>query len=74
MPSAARFWIASAEVQSRRLATRSVSTRLISSGIDQSPERRPDSTWTMGTPSLAAASAAAIVELTSPATTSAAGR
>ena len=44
-------------------------TRLISSGIVQSPERSPDSRWATGMPSLAAASAQASVELTSPATT-----
>ena len=51
-----------------------MTTRLSSSGIDQSPERSPDSMWATGTRSFAAASAAAIVELTSPATrTSSAG-
>ena len=48
---------------------RSVSTRLISSGIAQSRERRPASTWATGTSSLAAASAHASVPLTSPPTT-----
>ena len=53
---------------------RSVSTRLISSGMVQSSERSPASRWATGTPSLAAASAQASVEFTSPATTTRSGR
>ena len=48
-------------------------TRLISSGIVQSPDRNPASRWTTGIPSFDAASAQASVELTSPATTTTAG-
>ena len=45
-----------------------MTTRFTSSGISQSRERRPDSMWATATRSLVAASAAAMVELTSPAT------
>jgi hypothetical protein len=44
----------------------SVSRRLISSGIESSKLRRPASTCAIGTPSFAPASAAPMVELTSP--------
>ena len=74
IPSAARFSTASADVQSSRSLTRSVTTRFTSSGIAQSRERSPDSRWPTAMLSFVAASAAAIVELTSPATsTSSAG-
>ena len=73
-PRAARLLAASGLWVSSRSETRSVRTRLISSGIAQSPERRPDSRWATGIPSLAAARAQASVELTSPATTTTAGR
>ena len=43
-----------------------MTTRFTSSGIPQSRERSPDSMWATATCSLVAASAAAIVELTSP--------
>ena len=68
IPSPARFSTASGEVQSSTSETRSVRTRFTSSGISQSRERRPDSMWATATRSLVAASAAARVELTSPAT------
>ena len=55
-------------------ASRSVRTRLTSSGMLQSNERRPASTWATAMPSLDAASAQASVELTSPATTTDSGR
>ena len=48
-------------------------TRLRSSGIDQSPLRKPDSMWQTVIPRLAAATAPASVELTSPATTTSSG-
>jgi hypothetical protein len=47
---------------------------VISSGMGQSRDRRPASTWAIEMPSLAAASAQATVELTSPATTTRSGR
>jgi len=46
----------------------SVTRRLISSGIVQSPERMPASTCATGTRSFCAAIAQAIVEVTSPTT------
>ena len=51
-----------------------MSTRFCSSGIDQSLERRPDSTCATGTPSFDAASEHASVALTSPLTTTRSGR
>ena len=45
---------------------RSTSTRMCSSGIDQSPLRMPDSTWASGTPASTAARAPARVEAVSP--------
>jgi len=42
--------------------------RLISSGMLQSPERMPPSTWATGTLSIWAAMAQAMVEVTSPTT------
>ena len=74
MPSAARFVAASGLCVNSRSAIRSVRTRLISSGIVQSNERRPASTWATGMPSLAAARVAASVELTSPPTHDEVGR
>ncbi len=74
MPSAARFSIASGLCVKSTSARRSVRTRLTSSGMLQSNERRPASTWAIAMPSLEAASAHASVELTSPATTTASGR
>ena len=69
IPSRWRFVIASSEWASRMSLRWSVSTRLCSSGIARSKLRRPASMWAIGTPSFTAASAAASVELTSPATT-----
>ena len=74
MPSAARFSPASGLWVRSRSDRRSVSTRLISSGIVQSAERRPASTCATGMPSFEAASAQARVEFTSPATTTRSGR
>ena len=67
MPSCARFSSASGLCVNSRSDNRSVSTRFISSGMLQSPDRRPDSRCTTGIWSLHAASAHATVELTSPA-------
>ena len=53
----------------RRLESRSVKTLFISSGMVQSLDRRPASTCATGMPCLAATSAHAIVEFTSPNTT-----
>jgi hypothetical protein len=47
--------------------------RLTSSGIDQSPLRKPASTWATSAGDFAPTSAAASVELTSPTTTTASG-
>ena len=47
--------------------------RFSSSGMARSPERSPASTWTTGTWRLAATSAVASVEFTSPTTTTASG-
>ena len=55
-------------------ASWSVTIRLISSGIVRSKLRRPASMWATGISSLAAVSAAARVELTSPGTTTRSGR
>ena len=67
-PSASRCPRASGEWVNSRSDTWSVSTRLISSGIDRSKDRSPASTCPIATPSLHATSAAARVELTSPGT------
>ena len=53
--------------------SRSVTRRLISSGIVSSKLRRPASTWAIGSPVFDATSAAATVELTSPYTIASAG-
>ena len=55
-------------VVKNQLVIASVTMRLISSGIVQSPERMPASTCATGTCSFCAAMAQAIVELTSPTT------
>ena len=65
-PSRARWPIASGDVANSSAHSWSVSRRLISSGIESSKLRRPASTCAIGTPSLAPASAAPMVELTSP--------
>ena len=57
-----------------RLEIWSVRIRLISSGIERSNERSPASMWATGMSSLAATSAAASVEFTSPGTRSTSGR
>jgi hypothetical protein len=54
---------------SSQLDRASTRIRLTSSGIVRSNERRPASTWATGTSALAATSAQARVELTSPTTT-----
>ena len=74
MPSARRFSTASSECRKSSSERWSVTTRLISSGIERSKLRRPDSTWPTGIPSRAAHSAAARVELTSPGTSTRSGR
>ena len=66
MPSAARFSTAVSDGQKSSRERRSVTTRLTSSGMRMSNERRPASTCASGTPSLAATSAPASVELVSP--------
>ena len=70
-PSDSRFASASADVVNSHLEMRSVKTRLISSGMFQSRDRNPASTWATGMPNFTAAIAQAIVELTSPTTTTA---
>ena len=64
---------ASALGVNNRSESRSVSTRLISSGIVRSQLRSPASTCATRTPSLPATSAQARVELTSPTTTTQSG-
>ena len=66
VPSLPRWAIASGLVANSRSASRSVTIRLISSGIVRSKLRSPASTWASGMPSFAATRAAATVELTSP--------
>ena len=65
-PSLPRCATASALVAKSRSESRSVTRRLTSSGIEGSKLRSPASTWASGICSLAATSAAATVELTSP--------
>ncbi len=69
-----RFSSASRDGVSSRSASRSVTMRLISSGIVRSRLRRPASTCAIGITSFAATSDAAIVEFTSPTTTTRSGR
>jgi hypothetical protein len=73
-PARCRFSPAEVEVVKNQFVMESVTTRLISSGIVQSPERRPPSTCATGTPSFLAAMAQAIVDVTSPTTTQASAR
>ena len=73
-PSRRRFASASGLGVSSRSARASVTSRLISSGIPRSKERSPASTCAVRTPSFEATSVAAIVEFTSPTTTSQSGR
>ena len=72
-PSASSVSVASVDGVSSRLANRSVTIRLISSGIVRSSLRSPASTCAMRMPSFAATIADAMVELTSPYTTSQSG-
>ena len=65
-PSASRLRAATSVGQKSCAARWSVTTRLISSGMRRSNDRRPASTCATGIMSLAATSAAAIVELVSP--------
>ncbi len=65
-PSAERFATAASVGANSSVDTWSVRTRLVSSGIARSKDRRPASTWATGMSSLAAASAPARVELVSP--------
>ena len=65
---------ASARRRQQAVASRSVTMRLISSGIVRSKLRRPASTCATRMPSLAATSAPASVEFTSPTTTTRSGR
>ena len=73
-PSARRLSTPSGDGASSRSETRSVTTRLTSSGIDQSRLRSPASTWATRQPALAPTRAQASVELTSPTTTTQSGR
>ena len=73
-PSRRRFSTPLGSVTNSQWLIASVRMRLISSGIVRSKLRRPASTWATGTPSLTAVRAQAIVELTSPTTTTASGR
>ena len=67
-PDRRRFLFAVSLVVKNQSVMASVTIRLISSGIDQSPERIPPSTWATRIHSLRAAIAHAIVEVTSPTT------
>ena len=73
LPSRARYPIASGDVTNSSEHSWSVSRLLISSGMVSSKLRSPASTCASGTPSLAPASDAPIVEFTSPYTTASAG-
>ena len=73
-PSPRRLITASGDGASRKSLTRSVTTRLISSGMPQSRLRSPASTWASRAPDLAVTSAQPIVEFTSPTTTTTSGR
>ena len=66
MPSAARLATAVSLGQNRRSQITSATTRLTSSGIARSNERRPDSTCPDAKPDLAATRAPASVEFVSP--------
>jgi len=72
-PSAFRFKSPSSEGVNSRSDRRSVTIRLISSGMVRSKERSPASTWPTGTSNLAQTKAAATVELTSPYTSTRSG-
>ncbi len=66
IPSLLRFSLADGSVVNSASLIRSVSIRLISSGMGRSRLRSPASTWATGIPSFTATSAAASVEFTSP--------
>ena len=68
MPSRVKWSTAASVGHTSTLDKRSVSTRLISSGIDHRCDRSPASTCTNGTPSAEAAQAPAKVESVSPKT------
>ena len=74
-PSETRFLSASGPVVNSRSDNASVTIRLTSSGIDRSRDRSPASTWAtlMGGDIFAATIEQAIVELTSPTTTTQSG-
>jgi len=72
-PSLNRFSSPSGEGVRRISASRSVTTRLTSSGMRMSKLRSPASTWATGIQSLAATTLQASVELTSPTTTTRSG-
>ena len=74
MPSRRRFSTPLGSLTSSRSLIASVSTRLISSGIERSKLRSPASTCATRTPSFTATSAQAIVLFTSPTTTTQSGR
>ena len=67
-PAVRRLALATSLVVKNQLVIESVMRRLISSGMLQSPERMPASTWATGTRSFCAAMAQAIVDVTSPTT------
>ena len=67
-PARRKLALAKSLVVKNQLVMLSVTIRLISSGMVQSPERIPPSTWATGTPSFWAAMAQAMVEVTSPTT------
>ena len=67
-PKRRRLSLAVSLVVKNQLVMESVTTRLISSGMVQSPERMPPSTCATGTPNLRAAMEQAMVEVTSPTT------
>ncbi len=73
-PSPRRISAERSSGQSSSAATRSTATRFRSSGIDQSPLRRPASTCATGIPASSAASAPASVEFVSPYTSAQSGR
>ncbi len=74
IPSRVKLSRAARSVVYNRDETWSVSTRLISSGMLRSPLRSPASTCMTGMSFFTAVSAQAMVELTSPTTSTAAGR
>src|SRR6266436_2141739 len=74
MPSRSRFWLAVGSVVKSHVEIASTAIRFFSSGILESKERRPASTWATGRPRCAAARAQASVESTSPTTMARSGR